>query len=95
VEKEADILAAMAQLSSRQLLRLRMSAHAESLQYLSRHNSATSRTIATAAVRKQSRLPAAYYRGGTSRAIMFDERLLPKDKKDWVPIFTGTIGAGT
>lgn len=51
--------------------------------------------MAAVAVKKQNRLPAAYYRGGTSRAIMFDESLLPKDKKDWAPIFTGAIGAGT
>jgi len=48
-----------------------------------------SRCLASA----QRSLPAAYYRGGTSRAIFFNRDDLPKDKKEWDPIFLGTIGS--
>ena len=43
--------------------------------------------------RKQNRLPAAYYRGGTSRAIIFRQQDLPKDRKAWEEIFCGVIGS--
>lgn len=43
--------------------------------------------------RKQNRLPAAYYRGGTSRAIVFRQQDLPKDRKEWDDIFCGVIGS--
>lgn len=49
------------------------------------------RTIATG--KRQNRLPAAYYRGGTSRAIMFRQDDLPKDHSKWDDIFLGTIGS--
>lgn len=42
---------------------------------------------------KQHALPAAYYRGGTSRAVFFKEEDLPRDRKDWAPIFRGVIGS--
>jgi 2-methylaconitate cis-trans-isomerase PrpF len=42
---------------------------------------------------KQNRLPAAYYRGGTSRAIIFRREDLPKDREEWEPIFCGAIGS--
>lgn len=42
---------------------------------------------------KQNCLPAAYYRGGTSRAVFFKEEDLPTDRKDWAPIFRGVIGS--
>jgi len=42
---------------------------------------------------KQNRLPATYYRGGTSRAIIFRQEDLPKDRKEWGPIFCGAIGS--
>ncbi|KAJ5439932.1 uncharacterized protein N7458_010930 [Penicillium daleae] len=42
---------------------------------------------------KQHALPAAYYRGGTSRAVFFKEEDLPLDRKDWAPIFRGVIGS--
>ena len=45
------------------------------------------------ASKKQNRLPAAYYRGGTSRAIIFHQQNLPKDREEWEPIFCGTIGS--
>jgi 2-methylaconitate cis-trans-isomerase PrpF len=41
----------------------------------------------------QSRLPAAYYRGGTSRAIIFRQQDLPADQEEWKPIFRGVIGS--
>ena len=43
--------------------------------------------------KKQNRLPAAYYRGGTSRAIIFRQEDLPKDRKEWETIFCGAIGS--
>ncbi|OKL61694.1 hypothetical protein UA08_02396 [Talaromyces atroroseus] len=41
----------------------------------------------------QNSIPAAYYRGGTSRALLFHKKDLPADRKDWSPIFLGTIGS--
>ena len=43
--------------------------------------------------KKQNRIPAAYYRGGTSRAIIFRQQDLPTDRKEWEPIFCGAIGS--
>jgi 2-methylaconitate cis-trans-isomerase PrpF len=43
--------------------------------------------------KKQNRLPASYYRGGTSRAIIFRQEHLPKDREQWSPIFCGAIGS--
>ena len=43
--------------------------------------------------KKQNQLPAAYYRGGTSRAIIFRQQDLPTDRKEWEPIFCGAIGS--
>jgi 2-methylaconitate cis-trans-isomerase PrpF len=42
---------------------------------------------------KQCCLPAAYYRGGTSRAVFFKQEDLPHDRKDWDSIFRGVIGS--
>lgn len=42
---------------------------------------------------KQNSLPAAYYRGGTSRAVFFKQDDLPADRKDWDSIFRGVIGS--
>lgn len=44
-------------------------------------------------MRKQQRLPAAYYRGGTSRAVIFKAQDLPLDRKQWAAIFRGVIGS--
>ncbi|KAL5000023.1 PrpF protein [Aspergillus recurvatus] len=41
----------------------------------------------------QSSLPAAYYRGGTSRAVFFNQDDLPKNRAEWAPIFRGVIGS--
>ncbi|CAG8090337.1 unnamed protein product [Penicillium salamii] len=41
----------------------------------------------------QHSLPAAYYRGGTSRAIFFDQKDLPRDREQWNAIFLGSIGS--
>ncbi|KAL5344129.1 PrpF protein [Aspergillus crustosus] len=49
------------------------------------------RSISTA--RSQFSLPAAYYRGGTSRAVFFTQHDLPKDRSHWAPIFRGVIGS--
>jgi 2-methylaconitate cis-trans-isomerase PrpF len=43
--------------------------------------------------RTQSSLPAAYYRGGTSRAVFFREEDLPTDKEAWKAVFLGVIGS--
>jgi len=43
--------------------------------------------------RKQHKLPASYYRGGTSRAIIFKQQDLPSDRAKWPPIFLGAIGS--
>ncbi|GKZ27423.1 hypothetical protein AbraIFM66951_002943 [Aspergillus brasiliensis] len=43
--------------------------------------------------KKQHHLPAAYYRGGTSRAIFFKQDDLPTDRSKWDPIFRGVIGS--
>jgi 2-methylaconitate cis-trans-isomerase PrpF len=42
---------------------------------------------------RQHRLPAAYYRGGTSRAVFFQPKDLPADRAQWAPIFLGVIGS--
>lgn len=41
----------------------------------------------------QNRLPAAYYRGGTSRAVIFNAQDLPQDKTRWDDIFLGVLGS--
>ncbi|KAL3454947.1 PrpF protein [Aspergillus heterothallicus] len=41
----------------------------------------------------QNSLPAAYYRGGTSRAVFFNRADLPPNQADWAPIFRGVIGS--
>ena len=41
----------------------------------------------------QRSLPAAYYRGGTSRAVIFQQQDLPQNRDDWAPIFRGIIGS--
>lgn len=41
----------------------------------------------------QKSLPAAYYRGGTSRAIFFNRDDLPANREEWGPIFLGAIGS--
>jgi 2-methylaconitate cis-trans-isomerase PrpF len=43
--------------------------------------------------KKQHSLPAAYYRGGTSRAVFFKQSDLPPLRKDWAPIFRNVIGS--
>lgn len=47
----------------------------------------------SASTKRQNRLPAAYYRGGTSRAIIFHQRDLPANREAWGPIFCGAIGS--
>lgn len=46
----------------------------------------------TAKLHKQNRLPVSYYRGGTSRALIFDRTHLPTSQKEWSHIFLSTIG---
>ena len=42
---------------------------------------------------RQNRIPAAYYRGGTSRGLMFKQSDLPENRNDWGPIFRGALGS--
>lgn len=42
---------------------------------------------------KQNSLPAAYYRGGTSRAVFFRTQDLPADREEWAAPFLGVIGS--
>lgn len=42
---------------------------------------------------KQNRLPAAYYRGGTSRAVIFKAQDLPRHRDQWAAVFRGVIGS--
>lgn len=51
------------------------------------------RWLTTRAISKQNRLPAAYYRGGTSRAVIFNAKDLPQDRSEWARIFCGVIGS--
>lgn len=56
----------------------------------------TRRTLAnntSSTATKQNSIPAAYYRGGTSRAVFFKENDLPQNKKNWDPVFRGVIGS--
>jgi 2-methylaconitate cis-trans-isomerase PrpF len=41
----------------------------------------------------QKSITAAYYRGGTSRAIIFNSNDLPSDKSLWPPLFRSVIGS--
>lgn len=41
----------------------------------------------------QHRLRAAYYRGGTSKAVVFRPDDLPGDRSEWAAIFTGVLGS--
>lgn len=59
------------------------------IQHQIRHFSSTRLSMAPA----QNSLPAAYYRGGTSRAIFFNRDDLPKNREEWAPIFLGAIGS--
>lgn len=47
----------------------------------------------TAGHLKQKGIPASYYRGGTSRALIFNKKDLPANKDDWKPIFIGAMGS--
>lgn len=40
----------------------------------------------------QKALPAAFMRGGTSKAIMIERKNLPQNQDDWTPIFTAAMG---
>lgn len=45
------------------------------------------------AIRRERALPASFYRGGTSKAVIFQRSHLPADEKKWDPIFLSTIGS--
>ncbi|RJE27308.1 DUF453 domain protein [Aspergillus sclerotialis] len=56
-------------------------------------NSAKRLFSSTARHLKQKGIPASYYRGGTSRALIFNKKDLPANKDDWKPIFIGAMGS--
>ncbi|KAL1995444.1 hypothetical protein VTN49DRAFT_1631 [Thermomyces lanuginosus] len=58
-----------------------------------RVNLGSTRSLVTAVNQKQHSLPAAYYRGGTSRAVFFKQEDLPADRRQWDTIFRGVIGS--
>ncbi|KAH7252980.1 PrpF protein [Fusarium solani] len=60
---------------------------------LSRPTSPCFRRTTHTELRRQNSLPAAYYRGGTSRAIMLQAKDLPQNRESWGPIFLGCIGS--
>lgn len=70
-------------------------AHSKSPSLSSIGPSRTSRWFTSSVQRKgaQNSLPAAYYRGGTSRAIFFKRDDLPEDTTQWDKIFLGAIGS--
>ena len=41
----------------------------------------------------QKKLPAVFMRGGTSKAIVFHARDLPKSRAEWEAIFLSVIGS--
>ena len=53
----------------------------------------STRNLSSIMSKSQNHLPAAYYRGGTSRAVMFKEQDLPSDRSKWKPIFLGILGS--
>ena len=42
---------------------------------------------------RQLRLPAAFIRGGTSNAVVFDQRRLPEDRAAWDDLFIAALGS--
>ncbi|TVY40380.1 3-methylitaconate isomerase [Lachnellula subtilissima] len=50
-------------------------------------------TSTSTPLRRQNRLPASYYRGGTSRAIIFSASSLPSNHTLWPPIFLSILGS--
>lgn len=50
-------------------------------------------TPVAASVRTMHSIQASYYRGGTSRALVFNQQDLPKDRDAWAPIFRGCLGS--
>lgn len=43
-------------------------------------------------VMREATLPAVFMRGGTSKAVMFDGRVLPADRAAWDPLFMAAMG---
>jgi len=58
-----------------------------------RHLSGRAFSTTARRAKKQNSIPAAYYRGGTSRALIFHERDLPANRAEWAPIFLGAMGS--
>lgn len=56
-------------------------------------NSGLFHSTTSRAASKQHRIPASYYRGGTSRAPIFNQNDLPTDRAQWGPIFQGVLGS--
>ncbi|KAL1412181.1 SUMO1 sentrin specific peptidase 8 [Vanrija albida] len=47
----------------------------------------------TTPARRERALPASFYRGGTSKAVIFQRAHLPPDQTQWDPIFLSAIGS--
>lgn len=57
--------------------------------YTAQNDTPSPRTVVV-----QAPLQAAYYRGGTSRAVVFQPQHLPQDRAKWPLIFRQTMGSG-
>ncbi|KAK2850637.1 hypothetical protein FQN49_005467 [Arthroderma sp. PD_2] len=56
--------------------------------------SVKSRSFSTSTIKyRQNRIQASYYRGGTSRGLIFKQKDLPASRDDWKPIFLGALGS--
>ncbi|KAL1978528.1 hypothetical protein VTN31DRAFT_1387 [Thermomyces dupontii] len=60
---------------------------------VSRVDHGRTQSLIRAANQKQHSLPAAYYRGGTSRAVFFKKEDLPAERHRWDAIFRAVIGS--
>lgn len=59
----------------------------------SRPHLARTKRYASTISKKQNRLPVSYYRGGTSRAVIFAQHNLPADRAQWASIFRSVVGS--
>ncbi|KAI3399728.1 hypothetical protein diail_5795 [Diaporthe ilicicola] len=57
------------------------------------HQAARHFSTASPRLAAQNAIPAAYYRGGTSRAVMFRKKDLPSDRSQWPHIFRAVMGS--
>ncbi|KAF3481822.1 DUF453 domain-containing protein [Arthroderma uncinatum] len=66
----------------------------EPIQSILTQFSVKSRAFSSSVIKhRQNRIPAAYYRGGTSRGLIFQQKDLPTSRDGWKPIFLGALGS--